>query len=98
MLPEELYKRRRNHNNTPKSLLLILANYVTVLVCMSLFTNCTKITNFFWVVIAGLAVYNFFTIRRFHDEFNRVTIVAYIVSLVLLIGLFIVFRVTGQSC
>src|ERR1700748_2159837 len=98
MLPEQLYKRRRNHNNTPKSLLLILANYVTVLVCASLFTNCTKITNFFWVMMVGLAVYNFFTIRRFRDEFNRVTIIAYVLSLIFLIGLFIIYRTSGQGC
>ena len=98
MVPEQLYKRRRNHNNTPKSLLLIMANCITVLVCTSLFTNCTKITNFFWIAMAGLAVYNYFTIRRFHYEFNRVTIVAYIASLVALIALVIVFRVTGQGC
>src|ERR1700744_2410126 len=98
MLPEQLYKRRRNHNNTPKSLLLIMANYVTVLVSTSLFTNCTKITNFFWIVMVGLAVYNFFTIRRFIDQFNRVTIIAYTISMVVLIGLFIVFRLSGQGC
>ena len=98
MIPEELYKRRRNHNNTPKSLLLILANYITVLVSTSLFTSCTKINTFFWIVMAGLAVYNFFTIRRFHDEFNRVTIIAYVLSVVVLIGLFVIFRLSGQGC
>lgn len=98
MVPEQLYKRRRNHNNTPKSLLLILANCITVLVSTSLFTNCTKITNFFWVVMVGLAVYNFFTIRRFRDEYNRVTIIAYIISLAVLVALFIAFRASGQGC
>ena len=98
MIPDNLYKRRRNHNNTPKSLLLILANYATVLVSTSLFTNCTSINTFFWIVMAGLGVYNYFTIRRFRDEFNTATIIAYVISLVILISLFILFRVSGQGC
>jgi len=98
MLPEQLYKRRRNHNNTPKSLLLILANYVIVLVSTSLFTSCNHISWFFWVVLGGLAIYNYFYIRRFHEEYNKVTIVAYIISLVALSTLFIIFMANGQSC
>ncbi|HEY0245808.1 MAG TPA: hypothetical protein VGC01_09615 [Mucilaginibacter sp.] len=96
MIPEELYKRRRNHNNTPKSMLLILANYVTILVSTSLFTSCTHINQFFWVIVAGLVIYNFFNIRRFHEEYNKITIIAYIISIVVLIALFILFRSTGQ--
>jgi len=88
MLPEELYKRRRNHNNTPKSTLLILTNYIVVLVGSSLCTSCGSISWFFWVIIAGLVVYNVFTIRRFHEEYNKPTIIAYIISLVVLAGLF----------
>jgi len=96
MLPEELYKRRRNHNNTPKSLLLIFANYIVVLVSASLFTSCNKINWFFWVIVAGMSVYNYFDIRRFHEEYNKVTIIAYVVSLVVLIGLFVGFVVKGN--
>lgn len=96
MLPEEVYKRRRNHNNTPKSLLLILANYIVILVSASLFTSCNQINGFFWVIIAGMAVYNFFDVRRFREEYNKVTIIAYVVSLVVLIGLFIGFVVKGN--
>jgi hypothetical protein len=98
MLPEELYKRRRNHNNTPKSLLLILANYIIVLVGTSLFTSCNHISWFFWIIIAGLATYNFFNIRRFHEEYNKPTIIAYVISVVALAALFIIFMLNGQSC
>jgi hypothetical protein len=96
MIPEGLYKRRRNHNNTPKPLLLIFTNYIITLVGTSLFTSCNHINQFFWVIVAGLAVYNFFNIRRFHDEYNKITTIAYIISVVVLIGLFIAFRITGQ--
>ncbi len=98
MLPEEVYKRRKRHNNTPKSTLLIIANYIVVLVCASLFTSCNKINWIFWVVIAGMAVYNFFDIRRYHDEYNKPTIIAYISSLVILIGVFIYYLTKGQGC
>lgn len=93
MIPEELYKRRRRHNNTPKSLMLILTNYIVVLVCASLFTACGKVFMFFWIVMAGMAVYNFFTVRRFRDEFNKVTIIAYVISMVTLIAVFVMFLV-----
>jgi succinate dehydrogenase/fumarate reductase cytochrome b subunit len=98
VIPEDLYKRRRNHNNTPKSVLLIFANYVTILVSASLFTSCNGIHWFFWLILAGLAVYNYFNIRRFRDEYNKATIIAYILSLVFLIILFILFRLKGQGC
>jgi hypothetical protein len=98
MVPDELYKRRRRHNNTPKSLLLILTNYITVLVCTSLFTSCSSVNWFFWVIIGGLAIYNFFNIRRFHEEYNKVTIIAYIISLVFLVLLFFIFRIKGLNC
>src|ERR1700742_5178362 len=89
MLPEELYKSRRNHNNTPKSTLLIFTNYIVVLVSSSLCTSCDSINWFFWVILAGLLVYNVFTLRRFHEEYNKPTIIAYIISLIVLVGLFI---------
>jgi hypothetical protein len=97
VIPEELYKRRRRHNNTPKSTLLIIANFVVVLVATSLFTSCGKINWFFWVVVASLGVYNFFDVRRYHEEYNKITTITYIVSLVLLVGMFIFFK-ASQAC
>ncbi|MDB5110008.1 MAG: hypothetical protein JWR67_1122 [Mucilaginibacter sp.] len=98
MIPEELYKRRRRHNKTPKSTLLILANFITVLVATSLFASCNKINWFFWVIIGLLGVYNFFDIRRYRDEYNKVTIIAYVISLVVLVVLFFLFKIKGQNC
>ena len=93
MIPEELYKRRRNHNKTPKSMLLILANYVVVLLGASLFTSCDHINWFFWVIEGGLAIYNFFTIRRNREEFENKSIVySYVFSLVILVGVFFLFQ------
>ena len=92
MIPQEVFKRRQRHNNTPESILLIIANFIVVSVAISLFTNKEHINWFFWVVLGLLAVYNFFTIRKNLHEFNRITTIAYISSLVILIGFFFLFR------
>ena len=95
LIPEELFKRRRNHNNTPQSTLLIIANYLVVCIAIALFTSANHINVFFWVVLAFLAGYNYYTIRRNREEYNKVAIIAYIISLVVLFLLYFVFK--GQS-
>ena len=91
MIPEELYKRRPRHNNTPESTLLILANFIVIGVATSLFTSKNHIGWFFWIVVALLAVYNFFTIRKNREEFTKPAIIAYSLSIVILIGVVILF-------
>ncbi|GAC1307795.1 MAG: hypothetical protein NVSMB24_20380 [Mucilaginibacter sp.] len=92
MIPEEIFKRRRNHNNTPESVLLIIANYIVFFVALALFTGRNQVNWFFWVVLGCLALYNFFTIRRNREEYNRVTTIAYLGSLVVLVAVFFIFR------
>lgn len=87
MIPEEIYKRRRRHNNTPPSILLIITNYM---VCCVLFTMADKINWFFGVVLILLAVYNFFTIRRNREDYNKANIIAYVISLTGLMLLYFV--------
>jgi hypothetical protein len=89
MLSDDIFKRRRRHNNTPKPVLLIIANYM---VCCTLFTIVTTANWFFWTVMVLLGVYNFFTIRRFHEEYNKITIIAYMISLAGLVLLYVVTR------
>ena len=96
MLPEELFKRR--HFGTPESLLLIVVNYVVFAVGVEVFAMCSKINWFFWVVIAGLALYNVYTIRRNRDEYGRNTIIGYAVSLAGLLLMFFLFRLKAQPC
>ena len=86
MIPEELYKRRRRHNNTPSSILLFLANFIVISVATSLATSCNKVHWFFWVIVAGLATYNFFDIKRNREEYTRITIIVYVVTTLLIIG------------
>ncbi len=88
----EIFKRRRNHNNTPKYTLLIIANYA---VCCTLFTLDSKINWFFLLTIALLAIYNYYTIRRHIDEFIKPVIIAYVVSWVGILLLFYIAYFRG---
>ncbi|PJJ80404.1 hypothetical protein [Mucilaginibacter auburnensis] len=89
MIPEELYKRRRRHDNTPASMVLIITNYIVTTI---LFTSINATSWFFYVVLAGLAVYNYFTIRRNLEEYTRVNIIAYIVGWAGIVLLFFLTR------
>jgi heme O synthase-like polyprenyltransferase len=92
MIPEEVFKRRRRHNNTPESILLIIANFIVVSISLALFTAKHHVGWFFWVVIGLLAVYNFFTIRRNREEYNKITIIAYLISIIVLCLLFFLLK------
>ncbi|HEY9535619.1 MAG TPA: hypothetical protein VIQ77_13840 [Mucilaginibacter sp.] len=88
----ELFTRRRRHNNTPKYVLLIIANYV---VFCTLITLDSKLNWFFFLTIGLLAVYNYFNIRRNIEEYNRPIVIAYIISLLGIILLFFLARTQG---
>ena len=91
MIPEELFKRRPRHNNTPESTLLIIANFIVISVASSLFTSKDHIGWFFWVIAGLLALYNFFTIRKNREEFTKAAVIAYALSIAVLIGVVILF-------
>lgn len=97
MIPEELYKRRRRHNNTPTYITLIIANYIVLAVGASLAVSCNHIHWFFWVVTGLLAVYNFFSIRRNSEEYTKPVIIAYVVSLLIMAAL-LFYWVTASNC
>jgi len=92
MIPEEVYKRRQRHNNTPESTLLIIANFIVIAIGTSLFADKNHINWFFWVVIGTLALYNFFTIRRNREEFTKPVIISYSISVIVLIVIFFLFK------
>jgi len=96
MLPEEIYKRR--HYGTPQSTLLIIANYIVFAISTSLFAASCKINWFFWVALGLLALYNFFDIRKDREEYNRARIIAYIVSIILMVVVFIALRSQTKNC
>jgi hypothetical protein len=89
MIPEELYKRRRRHDNTPASMVLIITNYIVTAI---LFTSVSATSWFFAIVMAGLILYNVYTIRRNREEYTRINIIAYIVGWAGIILLYFVTR------
>ena len=97
MIPEELYKRRRRHDNTPTYITLIIANYIVLFVGASLLVSCNSIHWFFWVVTGFLAVYNFFSIRRNREEYTKPIIIAYLASL-LIIAAVLFYWATTSNC
>jgi hypothetical protein len=98
MLPEEVYKRRPNHNNTSESVILIVANYIVFTVAIQLFATCVRINTFFWVTLAALALYNFFNVRKYREDYGKPQIIAYAVSIAGMLLLFILLRSRGFTC
>lgn len=90
MLPDELYKRR--HYGTPQSMLLIVANFTVFTILLSLFADQKHTNWFFWVAMGLLALYNFFNIRKDREEYTRVRIIAYAISLAIMAAMFFIFR------
>lgn len=89
MIPKGIFNPRRGHRNTPPTLLLIITNYIVTSV---LFTSTTTVNWFFCVVLAGLAWYNVYTIRRNRDEITRVNIIIYITSFTGIVALYVITR------
>jgi amino acid transporter len=98
MLPEGLYKRRKSHNNTPPTVLLVLTNCIVLALLIQAFTGCTSINNFFWVAIAALALYNVYTIRRNPDEYNMKNVIVYFGSIGFMVFLFFYFSNQPHNC
>ncbi|MGZ3872980.1 MAG: hypothetical protein ACXVJD_08680 [Mucilaginibacter sp.] len=84
LIPEEVFKRRRRHNNTPESVTLIITNFIVVAIADTLFSSNHHLNWFFWVVIAVLAVYDFFTIRKNYEVFSNIDKIALLVSIPIL--------------
>jgi 4-hydroxybenzoate polyprenyltransferase len=96
MLPEEVFKRR--HFGTPQSFFLITANYIVLALAVELFALCTQINWIFWIVMGLLALYNAYSIRREREEYDKIRIIAYIISIAGMVLLFFVFRSSAQRC
>lgn len=95
-LPEGVYKRR--HFGTPESMSLIITNYVVMAISIEIWALCDKIHWFFWVVTGVLAFYNYYTIRKNREEFDRKTTIAYIISVLGIGIMFFLFRLKAHNC
>lgn len=92
MVPEELFKRRPQHNNTPENIMLIISNCIVVSVGAAMCISNHHIHWFFWVIVGLLALYNVYSIRRNYEEYNKASIIAYVISLVAITGLVLVLQ------
>jgi hypothetical protein len=82
---------KRRHYGTPETFTLITVNYFVVAGGLAMFTGAQhKIYWFFWVIFGLLAAYNVFSVYRYREEYNKVAIIAYIISLA---GLGLIFWV-----
>ncbi|MBE9584536.1 hypothetical protein IM792_08765 [Mucilaginibacter sp. JRF] len=98
MVPEQVFRRRPQHNNTPETVMLIIVNYVVFAIATQMLAMCTKINSFFWVVLGCLALYNFYIIRRNREELDRIRIIAYVLSLLGMVAMFFLFRSRATPC
>ncbi len=80
MLPEEVFKRR--HRGTPESFSLIIVNTIILALIGPGFIKCHHIGLVFWIGLAGLALYNIYTVRRNRENFDKAAMIAYILSVV----------------
>lgn len=96
MIPEEIFKRR--HFGMPVLITLIWTNYIVMIINTYIFAMCTQIKWYFWVVLGLLAVYNFYQINRNRENFDRKNLLAYGISLVLLLVVFFLLRTKAQPC
>ncbi|CAM3969284.1 hypothetical protein MUGA111182_19765 [Mucilaginibacter galii] len=95
--PENLF---RDRNYSQQSLVsLITANYIVFAIAVQASVNCQRVHWFLWIVLAGLAVYNYFTIKRNIDEFSeKRTQIIYGLSMLGLALLYYLLGVVGLHC
>jgi hypothetical protein len=87
--PPQVFKRR--HFGTPASFTIITTNYIIVAGGLAIFTSHHKIHWFFWVIFGLLAAYNAFSIYKNREEYDKVSIIAYIIGVAGLPLLFLMF-------
>ena len=88
MDPKPIFKRK--HYGTPQSTLLIIINYVTFGVILAISNG--KIGWFFWTALGLLALYNYFNIRKDREEYNKARIIAYAISVVMMVAFYFIFK------
>ena len=99
MATEDIFKFQNRHYSSQAVVSLITVNYIVFALAVQLCVECDHINWFFWVALAGLAVYNFFTIRRNSEEFSDKRIqIMYAVSVILLGAIYYLLGVAGKHC
>lgn len=93
MLPEEVFKRR--HRGTPESFSLIIVNTIVIALIGPGFIKCHQISTVFWAGLGLLAIYNFYTVRRNRENFDKAATIAYILSIAIFAAVIIALATRG---
>jgi threonine/homoserine efflux transporter RhtA len=95
--PEKIF---RDRNYSLQALVsLITANYIVFAIGVQASVNCQRVHWFLWVVIAGLALYNYYTIKRNTDEFaEKRTQIMYGISILGMGLLYYLLGVVALHC
>ena len=81
MKPPEIVFKDRNYSQQAL-VSLITANYIVFAIGVQACVSCAHVHWFLWVIVAGLALYNYYTIKRNIDEFQeRKTQIFYVASI-----------------
>jgi len=81
---QNVFKRRPGHKNTPEAIKLILANFIVISAGEALCFNPHHISWFFWIIVGGLAIYNFFSLRKNLEVYSRTDKITYVASTVVI--------------
>ena len=87
--PPTVFKRR--HFGTPASFTIITTNYIIVAVGLAICTSNHHIHWLFWVIFGLLAVYNAYSLYKNWEEYDKVSLAAYIIGAAGLPLLFLMF-------
>lgn len=87
--PPQVFKRR--HFGTPASFTIITTNYIVVAGGLAICSSHHKIHWFFWVIFGLLAIYNAFSLYKNWEDYNRVSLIAYIIGAAGLPLMFLMF-------
>ncbi len=90
----------RDRNYSLQSLIsLVTANYIVFALAVQMCTTCTRTHWSLWLILAGLAWYNYYIIRRNRDEFaEKRTQIIYCISILGMGILYYLLAVVALHC
>ncbi|MVN90252.1 hypothetical protein [Mucilaginibacter aquatilis] len=95
--PDSVFKDR--HYSLQALISLTTVNYIVFALLVQVCVNCERVHWFLWVGMAGLAWYNYYTIRRNTEEFEeKKTQIIYAISLLGMALLYYLLGVVALHC
>jgi len=97
MLPKNVFEDRNYSSQATTS--IITVNYIVFAIAVQICVSCEHINLSFWVILAGLAWYNYYSIRRNSEEFaDRKIQIIYGISVAGLGIIYYLLAVVAQHC